>query len=135
MSTSGANITRYAGGGKNDGLGGSAAATSVRLGVPAGLFVSSMGDLYISDNTKFVIRKVSHFTANSIHILTLMMQVDSAGSMTTFAGIGHYGYDVVSVPALSAQLRYPTGIVGSADGTTFFITDNQNNVVRKVQKR
>ena len=63
--------------------------------------------------------------------LALDDQVDSAGSMTTVAGSGQYGY-VNSDAATAASMRYPTGITGSADGSNLFISDNQNDVIRKV---
>ncbi len=51
--------------------------------------------------------------------------------MTTVAGSGQYGYADSNV-ATAAQMRYPTGITGSPDGTNLFITDNQNDIIRKV---
>jgi len=97
-------------GGGTTGNGG--AATSATLQSPRGV-VSSNGNLYISDLTNSLIRKVS-----------------SSGVISTYAGTTT-GYSGDGGVATAAQLNYPVGIaLDSSDN--LYIAEMSNNLVRKV---
>ncbi len=78
------------------------------------LAADGAGNLYISDQSNNVIRKV-----------------DAAGTITTFAGNGIAGAGGDGVPATAAMLSYPTAVVADNSGNVF-IADAGNFVIRKV---
>jgi uncharacterized protein (TIGR03437 family) len=82
---------------------------------PYDLAIDSAGNLLVADNFNHRIRKIN---------LTTMV-------ITTVAGIGTPGYSGDNGPAMSAQLRFPTGIAEDAAGN-LYIADNGNSVVRRV---
>jgi len=57
--------------------------------------------------------------------------VSPKGVVTFVAGTGSAGYSGDNGPAISAQLRYPTGIAVDSQGN-LFIADGGNNRIRKV---
>jgi len=89
-------------------------ATSAQIGTPYGLAVDSSGNLYISDITNDVIRKVA-----------------TSGTITTVAGNGTYGYSGDGGAATSAEFRYPYGLAVDASGN-LYIADRYNYRVREV---
>lgn len=89
-------------------------ATSARLDTPTGVWVDASGMIYIADRNNNRIRRV-----------------DLAGTITTVAGNGTYGYSGDTGQATSAMLRNPTGIYGDAAGN-LYIADTYNHRVRKV---
>jgi uncharacterized protein (TIGR03437 family) len=93
------------------GDGGTAIAAS--LNTPKGMAIDSEGNLYIADTVNCVIRLV---TPNGL-IFTI------AGNQA--AGPGYSGDGGA---ATKAQLYFPSGV--GVNGTSVYIADNQNNVVR-----
>jgi sugar lactone lactonase YvrE len=77
--------------------------------------VDYIGNLFISDHSNDVVRKV-----------------DTAGTITTVAGIaGSYGYFGDNGPAIGATIYGANGVAVDAFGN-LYIADTQNNIVRKV---
>ena len=109
------NITTVAGNGICCGhTGDNGAATSAQIGSPSALAVDSSGNLYISDVTNNVIRKV-----------------DTSGTITTVAGTGSYGYSGDGGAATGAKLYGPYGIALDAAGN-LYIADRYNFRIRMV---
>ena len=110
------NITTVAGeysrGGTFYGDGG--AATSAGLFDPTGVAVDTQGNIYIADQGNQRIRKVT--TDGNIH---------------TFAGDGSANYSGDGGAATSATLCYPLSVAVDSSGNVY-ISDNANNVIRKV---
>jgi streptogramin lyase len=90
-------------------------ATIAALAYPTGISLGSNGDLYISDSSNYVVRKVSGTT----------------GIISTVVGNGTKGFAGDGGPALKAELNYPTGIYVNSLGVMFLV-DNVSNVVREV---
>lgn len=88
------------------------AATSAQLNSPHGIAVDGSGNLYISDNGAYVVRKVS------------------SGTISTFAGTGVSGYTGDGGAATSAKLNDVRNVCIS--GSDVYIADGNNYVVRKV---
>jgi trimeric autotransporter adhesin len=100
----------------NCGFGGDGgAATSASLGFLQGIALDSSGNLFIADYGNSVIRKV-----------------DSAGTITTYAGLpDNAGYSGDGEAASSAQVNFPEAVAVDASGN-LFIADSNNNVIRRV---
>jgi sugar lactone lactonase YvrE len=90
------------------------AATSAQLNHPTGLAVDGAGNLYIADSDNQRIRKVS-----------------AAGTITTVAGNGSYGYLGDGGAATSAEFRDPFGVAVDAAGN-LYIADSESQRIRKV---
>jgi len=89
-------------------------ATSAQLDGPTGVHVGADGSLYISDYRNSRLRKV-----------------DTAGTITTYAGNGTKGYTGDGGPAVNAQLSGPFTVTTDADGTVY-IADDDAHTIRKV---
>jgi sugar lactone lactonase YvrE len=87
---------------------------SASLNSPFGVAVDPWGNLFISDSNNGRVRKV-----------------DTAGVITTVAGIGGFGFGGDGGPATSARFSFPRGIAVDAAGN-LFIVDSNNARVRKV---
>lgn len=87
-------------------------ASSARLITAASLFVESTGDILISDSGGNIIKRLSATT----------------GRITFVAGSGSYGFDGDNIPALTAGLTSPLGIV--ADASAIYFSDG--NRIRRV---
>jgi uncharacterized protein (TIGR03437 family) len=111
---SGGTITTVAGSGTQGYGGDGAAATSAQLNTPVGLAVDKAGNIYITDVSASVIRKVA-----------------PNGIITTVAGNGSQGYSGDTGPATGAMLNGPQGIAVDASGN-LYITDTLNGVIREV---
>ncbi len=89
------------------------AGATARFSNPRGVAVDAGGNLYVADTTNSTIRYIT-----------------SAGLVSTIAGTaGIYG-EVNSVGA-AARFYEPTGIL--VDGTTIYVADTSNNLVRRGQ--
>ncbi|MBO9540478.1 IPT/TIG domain-containing protein [bacterium] len=106
-------FTRMAGGEYPGYSGDGGPATSARLNSPHGVALDASGNLYIADRLNHRIRKVS------------------AGTITTVAGNGNWGFSGDNGSPLSAKLDSPEGVVLDASGT-LYIADSSNFRVRKV---
>ncbi len=128
-------ISTYAGTGASSYSGDGGAATSAALHNPNGLYIDtsagnpslipldslvltgshSLGSLLIGDQYNNRVRKVTM----------------STGIIATVAGVGSNGYNGDNIPATSASLYGPTGVVVDSSGNVY-ISDTQNNRIRKV---
>jgi sugar lactone lactonase YvrE len=108
-------ITTIAGDGTAGYSGDGSPATSAELNQPYGLTLDSTGNLYVSDTSNQVIRKIALAT----------------GIITTYAGNGTLGNSGDGGAATSASLDYPQGIAVDGYGN-LYIADTYNERVRKV---
>jgi sugar lactone lactonase YvrE len=89
-------------------------ASSAQLNVPQGLWLTTSGILYVSDNQNHRIRKIS------------------TGIISTVAGsTGPASFSGDGAAATSAKLNFPTGVYLDSTGR-IFIADTQNNRIRVV---
>jgi sugar lactone lactonase YvrE len=95
-------ITTVAGTGKVGFSGDGRPATKAQLNVPIAVAVDQKGNLYITDESNYRIRKV-----------------DKDGIITTFAGTGEGGYSGDGGPATSAKLIDPGGLAFDAKGNLY----------------
>ena len=107
-------ISTVAGNGNAGSPGDGGQATAANLMWPAGVAVDSIGNLYIADSGNNRIRKVS-----------------TSGYISTVAGDGTWGFGGDGGPAISAQLKQPSGVVVDLSGN-LLIADTANNRIRKV---
>ena len=107
-------ITTVAGTGTAGYSGDGGSATGAKLNYPAGVAVDGSGNLYIADQGNHRIRKVT-----------------PAGSITTVAGNGTFGFGGDNGPATAANLANPGDVIIDTHGN-LYIADTQNNRVRKV---
>ena len=89
-------------------------ATAARIGSPSALRFDAKGNLYFSDLTQHVVRRVG-----------------AEGIITTVVGCGEAGFSPDGTPALEAQLHKPLGLAVTGDGGVYF-SDSRNNRVRRV---
>src|SRR5215211_6931159 len=95
-------ITTVAGTGERGFSGDGRPATKAQLDVPFAVAADREGNLYITDENNYRIRKV-----------------DEEGIITTFAGTGEGGYSGDGGPANKARLRDPGGIAFDARGNLY----------------
>jgi uncharacterized protein (TIGR03437 family) len=105
-------LTRVAGNATNGFSGDNGPAIDAQLYRPNGIALDPSGNLYIADTNNQRIRKVSN------------------GIITTVAGNGVYGGAGDGVPAINAELSYPTAVAIDAAGD-LYIWD-YSGVIRKV---
>jgi trimeric autotransporter adhesin len=89
-------------------------ASAAQLNAPVAINHDASGNLYIADFYNHRIRRV-----------------DSAGTITTYAGNGMGGYNGDGMPATSTQIYNPGGMDLDASGNLFF-ADVANHRVRKI---
>ena len=106
-------ITTVAGNGTAGYSGDGGPATSAAINRPVAVTVDASGNLYFADCNNNRIRKIS-----------------SGGIITTVAGNGSQSYNGDNIPATSAGLYYPDGVVVDTSGN-LYIADC-NNRIRKV---
>ena len=107
-------LIRVAGNGTSGSTGDGGSAVNAQLKGPQGVWVNSLGEIYIADSGNHRIRKV-----------------DTGGNIATVAGTGTLGYSGDTGPATSAQLNSPAGITIDSSGN-IFIADTGNHAVRKI---
>jgi sugar lactone lactonase YvrE len=105
-------VTTMAGGGTGIGEGGPA--TAAGLSGPAGVFVDSLGVLYVADTGNHRIRKI-----------------DPSRTIITTAGTGSAGLSGDGGSATAASLDGPRGLYATGDGSLYF-ADSGNHRIRKV---
>jgi sugar lactone lactonase YvrE len=108
-------ITTVAGNGTLGYTGDGGAATSATFQQPFGVAVDFQGNLFISDFSKDVVRRVDATT----HVVT------------TVTGNGTAGYSGDLGPAASGVLQSPSGLSFDASGS-LYIADSGNQAVRKI---
>lgn len=87
---------------------------TVQLNAPTGIFRDPFGNLFVADRGNNVIR-----------------EIDTAGSIFTFAGNGTAGFSGDGGPATAAQLNSPSDITFDSAGNAY-IADQQNQRIRIV---
>ncbi len=108
-------MSTIAGDGSYGGGGDGSTATTASIEVPWGVAVDASGNLFIVDDNRHNVRKVN-----------------SAGTISTYAGIGgDGGYTGDGGPATDARLYYPRSIAIDHSGNVF-ICDNANSAIRMV---
>ena len=96
-------ISTIAGNGTNGYSGDGGPAASAMLNGPSSICANAAGDLYIADETNFVIRKISAAT----------------GIITTFAGDGTEGYSGDDSLAVNAEIGFIDGICADTFGNVY----------------
>lgn len=145
----GTGVSGYAGDGKH--------ATNAQLSSPAGVAVDNLGNIFISDSSNLVIRKVDtkgkistfasnpnfsglgHIaldSANNLYVADngacVVWKITSAGTVSVFAGVVNVcNYNGDNIAATSAQLYTPYGVAFDSFGA-LYIADSSNNRVRRV---
>lgn len=109
-------MTTIAGTGEPGFGGDGGAATRARLFTPTSVTVDNAGNVYIADRDNHRVRRVS-----------------SAGIIFTVAGTGTPGFSGDGGPALTAQLKSPTGVAWAPSGK-LYLTDTGNNRVRVINQ-
>jgi uncharacterized protein (TIGR03437 family) len=89
-------------------------ALNASLSVPSDVAFDRFGNMYIADSNNDRIRKVS-----------------PDGTISTFAGVGRYGFGGDGGPAITAILAYPTALAVDAAGNVF-LYDSGNYRIRKI---
>jgi uncharacterized protein (TIGR03437 family) len=107
-------ITTVAGNGQAGYSGDDGPATVASLNYPFGVAVDAAGNLYIAEASNSRIRKVT-----------------PAGTITTVAGNGQWGYSGDGGPATAASLKAPSGVAVDAAGN-LYIAEELNQRIRKV---
>ena len=110
-------ISTYAGNGTGSYSGDNGPAVSAELHYPTSLAFDSAGNLYICDSDNCCIREVNSTTR----------------VITTVVGTGLAGFSPDGTLATQAKLMVPMGIAFDSSGTTLYIADSGNNVIRVVK--
>jgi len=108
-------ITTVAGTGSPGYNGDSIPAVTAMISSPTGIDFSPQGNLFITDGNNNRVRKI-----------------DSAGIITTVAGIGTAGFSGDNGLATLAELNYPFRLAFNSSGN-LFIADDFNNRVRMIE--
>ena len=109
-------ISTYAGTGGLGYTGDNGPATAAQMQYPYAVATDTAGNLYITDNANFVIRKVN-----------------TAGIITSIAGNGSPGYSGDGGLATAATFNNPGGVDVNRQGDVI-VSDFGNNVIRKIFK-
>jgi sugar lactone lactonase YvrE len=101
------------------GDGGPANSATTQLNFPEGIAYDTLGNLFISDSTNHVVRRIDHVT----------------GDISTFAGQqANYGFypTTGTAPALSAQLGYTLSGLTIDSSNNIYLSDATNGVIWKI---
>jgi uncharacterized protein (TIGR03437 family) len=109
------NIATYAGSSFSGYSGDGGAATSAGLSYPTALTFDASGNLYFSDGGSRV------------------RMVSTSGTITTVAGGPNFGYSGDGGPATAATFNNIGGLVFDNTKQYLYVSDNGNNVIRRVQ--
>jgi len=107
-------ITTIAGNGGSGYSGDGGPAAWAELSFPQAVKVDNAGNIYIADDGNNAVRVIN-----------------SAGNISTLAGVGGAGFSGDGGPAIAAQLNSPTSAVADHSGNVF-IGDGGNHRIRKV---
>lgn len=110
-------ISTVAGGAEDGTVGDGGPATAADLGNPARLSIDGAGNLFFSDPGQDRVRRV-----------------DSAGTISTVAGTGTFGFSGDGGPAAEAQVDFPEGVAVDGPGN-LYLADRFNNRVRRVDSQ
>ncbi|HTZ45974.1 MAG TPA: hypothetical protein VMH20_00175 [Verrucomicrobiae bacterium] len=103
-----------------------AVATSAQLNLPSGVYVDSLGDIFIADTENFAIRCVVGTAGGCLGAAL------AVGDITTIAGTpGTSGSGGDGGAATSSQLDEPTGVYVDSAGNVY-IADTDNSKIRCV---
>ncbi len=91
--------------------------TSAQMDAPYGICFDNIGNMYVTDIGNGTVRKVS-----------------TAGIITTVAGTGVSGYNGAGIPATTAELLVPEGVVLD-DAGNLYIADGANNRIGEVNSK
>jgi sugar lactone lactonase YvrE len=108
-------ITTFAGIGVQGYSGDGGPAVNAQIDDINGIAVDAFGNVYITDTQNNRIRKIN-----------------TSGIISTIAGTGVSGYNGDSIPAVSAEIYYPWGIVIDAVGNIYFSEWGYYNHIRKI---
>jgi uncharacterized protein (TIGR03437 family) len=109
-------VTTIAGNGTFGFSGDGSSGGGAQLADPHDVVVDAAGNVYIADTLNSRVRKV-----------------DTAGTISTFAGNGTRGYSGDGGPAVNAALTFPSGLALDQAGN-LYIADYGNATVRRVDK-
>ena len=107
-------ISTIAGTGQSSYTGDGGPLAKARLWNPNSVASDSAGNVYVSEGSNNVIRKINQW-----------------GMVSTLAGNGNYGFSGDGGPAASATIASPGGVAVDAAGSVY-IADNGNRRIRKV---
>ena len=145
-------ISAYAGNGTQGFSGDGGQAAAAQLFQPEGLAVDSSGNLYIADGGNYRIRMVTPAGvistvaqigtgalavavdgSGNLYVVggEVVVKVNSAGTVTPFAGNGNAGYSGDNGPAISASLYSPAGVCLDSAGNVY-VADSLNSRIRKI---
>ncbi len=107
-------ISTLAGDGNGATTGDGGVSTSAQLNSPVGVGIDSSGNVYITEYSGNVVRKV-----------------DSSGNISTIAGTGTAGFSGDGGLATSAQVSSPYDVMADGAGN-IYIADSGNHTIRKI---
>lgn len=109
-------VTTIAGTGEAGYSGDGGPALEARLDEPGDVAASAAGDLYFSDRSNHVIRRI-----------------DAFGVISTVVGTGTAGVSPNATAARGAQLNYPLGVTFDDATNTLYIADMYNHQIKRVK--
>ncbi|HTA84565.1 MAG TPA: SMP-30/gluconolactonase/LRE family protein [Bacteroidia bacterium] len=112
--STGGTITTVAGNGTAGMAGDNGAATAAKLNYPEGVAVDKSGNIYIADFSNSRVR-----------------MVNTAGTISTIAGDGSFGFTGDNGPAANAELNYPAAVTADLNGN-IYLADLDNERVREL---
>jgi sugar lactone lactonase YvrE len=108
-------------------------ANTAFLNVPDGVFVDTLGNLFIGDRFNHIVREVpavTVVTTNPVRTLTAGNMYTIAGTVPT-GGVRNPGFSGDGGTATLSKLHDPWGVYGDSNGN-LFIADSSNNAIREI---